>query len=93
MAYTKSDQTSIESVSFHSSLSNEIDTDGDSNMFDSDGDILPQFCAQPQDDAVVEAYYKFESTLTDSETESELKPTTTGKPLTVAVGRLSFTNY
>ena len=41
---------------------NKSDTDGDSNVFGSDGDILPQFSAQ--DDAVVDAY-QFDPTLTD----------------------------
>ena len=48
--------------SFHSGLSNDISTDGDSDVFDSDGDTLPQFSAQ--DDAEVDAYqYHFEPTL------------------------------
>ena len=41
-----SDETSVESGSFHSGLSNEIVTDCDSDMFDSDGDILTQISAQ-----------------------------------------------
>ena len=45
-----------------SGLSNEIDTDGDSDVFNSDGNILPQFSAQ--DDAIVDAD-QFEPTLTD----------------------------
>ena len=47
-------ETIVESGSFHSGLSNEIDTDGDSEVSDSDSDILPQFSVHA--DAVVEAY-------------------------------------
>ena len=48
---------SVQSRSFHIGLSNEINTDGDSDVFDSDGDMLvslPKCNAHP--DAVVEAY-------------------------------------
>ena len=41
------------SGSFHSGLTSEIDSDGDSDMFDSGGDILPTLWAQ--DDVVVDA--------------------------------------
>jgi len=41
MADAESEEASIESGSFHSGLSNEIDTDGDSALFDLDGDIYP----------------------------------------------------
>ena len=48
---------SVESCSFHIGLSNEIDTDGDSDVRDSDGDmlvLLPKVNAHA--DAIVEAY-------------------------------------
>ena len=42
------------SGSLHSSLSSEIDSDGDRAVFDSSGGILPPF--RTQDDALVDAY-------------------------------------
>ena len=39
MADAEFDETSIEIDNFHSGLSNEIDNDGDSDVFDWDGDI------------------------------------------------------
>ena len=59
------DESSVDSGSF---LSDEIYTDGHSDVYDSDGDILPSVSAQA--DAVVEAY-QFEPTLTDSDSEAD----------------------
>ena len=59
------DESSVDSGSF---LNDEIYTDGHSDVYDSDGDILPSVSAQA--DAVVEAY-QFEPTLTDSDSEAD----------------------
>ena len=49
-------------------MSNEIDTDGDYDVFNSDCEMLSQFSAQ--DDSVVDTD-QFESTLTDFECEAD----------------------
>ena len=42
MANAESDESTVESCSFHSGLSNEIDPDYDSDVLNSDGEMLPQ---------------------------------------------------
>ena len=62
------DETSVESGNFRCGLSSDIDTGGDSDVFNSDCEFVSQFSAQA--DAVVDTD-QFESTLTDFEWEAD----------------------